>query len=265
MTSAFYDICKNKARDTCLSKTGALNINQQKYGNYHYCSGCVNAKTRDNIKKIYVEELVKLGYFTSSVCCDCKKALLKKDAIISFKKTCTLPSLITVQNANDNIDIFCKKCSEKKKNIILPYPHITDVLIEATDVFKMETTDSDTATDSKDLDSHLDSHSDSHPDILGIYSNPLDTLANTLANQQKNIYGALASIGTQPKRQDIFDAMYTSTSASTPIKKQHVDQVTATRIANLSEKLTKMNLAYLLCLVCSDEEIYNRVISQCDS
>ena len=58
----------------------------------------------------------------------------------------------------------------------------------------------------------------------------------------------------QPAPVDLFDNMLNDVSYKTSELEQ--------RVSRLSDTLMKMNLSYLLCAVCQDEEIYNRILGK---
>lgn len=206
-------ICANKDNGLCRG-TGGFSKNSQKYGNYNYCSKCVDISLRNTVKHSFIKMITDTPYFTKAKCVDCNKSLNAGSTILSFDKKCNLLHMSKLSTIKEYVVAFCRKCSRKKKNKtkINKFPWITDQLVEIYGRF-LKTTDSE----------------------LGSYDE------------------------YEENDSDDFDDEEDDKSESNEVDE---DSELTSRVATLFGTITKMNLSYLLCTICSDDEIYNRILQK---
>lgn len=227
-------ICLNKLESKCYG-TGNFSQKLQKYGNYSYCAGCINKyHVYKQVSKIYANKLSEIGYGPNELCVSCNKK--PKKFVYSYDKMVDLDN-VNINTIKNYITVYCLKCSKYKKNEkkYIKNPYIDDNIINKYSVFDTKIKEKDNSSSISNSLDYTDSsinNSQDYTDILGIET----------ANED---------IVEYPEKDD---PLISTEPTETPI----LDD----RVSKLYDAISKLNLTYLLCEVCKDEEIYNRIMQK---
>lgn len=230
-------MCLNKLKSKCAG-TGIYANNLQKYGSYSYCAGCITKyKVHKQIKLVFDSQLDKMNYNTCSECKSCKKP--PKNPKYSYDQYVDIEDLRNIAIIKQKISVYCSKCSAFKKNEkkFIKTPRLSDTLIEEYKVF-------DTPMKISDKESSL---SNEYIDILGMEE-------NTVHNDNPKLF----DIGNSAA--DDIPELEEEPMAPATIKEEPSEEEIKKRVDKLHIAINKLSLSFLLCKVCSDDEIYERII-----
>jgi hypothetical protein len=247
-------MCKNKFDSKCVG-TGTFLQRSQKYGNYSYCCGCVSKyKILGTIRKIFQKKIDDLDLFNGANCESCGKP--PKTPTYSYNKPLDCSTIDDSDVVNGNITVFCSKCAlfKKNKQKYIKYPFIDDIMINDISLFNntLSASEADTVSLHFDIDDIPENTENNYAGILGLTKvQELNEVHELNEVQELNEVHELNEV------QELNEVPKEKLCNLTELQLKN-------RMKSLVENINKMSFAYLVCKVCSDDEIYKRIIAESD-